>query len=99
MPATVDARVTPDEPIADAERQRRIENEIGDVLFVVANIARRWQVNPEEALRRSNGKFAQRFRSIEQALREQGRDVREATLREMEDLYQQAKHREGEPPV
>ena len=99
MPATVDVPVTPDEPIDGAERRQRIENEIGDVLFVVANIARRWQINPEEALRRSNRKFTQRFHAIEQALREQGRDVREATLSEMEDLYQQAKCREGERPA
>ena len=41
----------PDEPIADADRLSRVEGELGDVLFVIANIARRWGINPEEALR------------------------------------------------
>jgi tetrapyrrole methylase family protein/MazG family protein len=93
--ATVDAPPTPDEPIDDADRQSRVESEIGDVLFVIANIARRWQVNPEEALRKSNAKFERRFRYIEDRLREQGRDVQDASLIEMEALYQDGKRREG----
>jgi tetrapyrrole methylase family protein / MazG family protein len=96
LPATIDAEVTPDEPIADPERQARIAAEIGDILFVVANIARRWNVNPEEALRHSNRKFARRFEHIERRLAEQGRDVRDAGLREMEDLYQEVKRLERE---
>ena len=94
MPATVDAEPTPDEPVADPAQQARIEAEIGDILFVVANIARRWSVNPEEALRASNRKFESRFRYIEQKLAEQGRNIRDATLREMEDLYQEGKRNE-----
>jgi len=94
MPATVDAAVTPDAPVEDPARRTRIESEIGDILFVIANIARRWQVNPEEALRRSNAKFARRFRFIEERLAQQSRNVREASLREMEDLYQEAKRNE-----
>lgn len=97
LPATVDAEVTPDEPIAEPERRERIENEIGDVLFVIANIARRWKINPEEALRRSNEKFARRFAYIEQRLQEQGRDIRETSLREMENLYQEGKRLEKAP--
>ena len=65
------------------------------MLFVIANIARRWQVNPEEALRNSNAKFERRFRYIEDRLREQGRGVQEASLIEMEELYQDGKRREG----
>ena len=95
MPADVDVAVTPDEPVDDAARLSRIEGEIGDILFVIANIARRWGVNPEEALRRSNHKFMDRFRYVEQRLAEQGRTVQEATLREMEDLYQAGKSREA----
>lgn len=94
MPANVDLPHTPDEHIADPDLLDRVEGEIGDVLFVIANIARRWGVNPEEALRRSNAKFERRFRYIEDRLREQGRDIRHATLLEMEDLYQEGKRRE-----
>lgn len=92
--ATVDAPVHQDPPPFDAERQQRIESELGDVLFVVANIARRWHVNPEEALRSSNRKFARRVAYIEQRLKEQGRTLRDATLNEMEVLYQEGKQAE-----
>ncbi len=94
MPATVDAEPTPDEPIEDEERRRRVEEEIGDILFVVANIARRWRVNPEQALRKSNAKFERRFRYIEQALAAQSKDIRSATLQEMEEAYQRCKQKE-----
>lgn len=96
IPATVDAEPTPDTPIEDAAAKERIESELGDILFVIANIARRWQVNPEEALRNSNAKFERRFRYIEDRLREQGCDIRDASLIEMEELYQEGKRREKE---
>lgn len=92
--AGVESPVVPDAPIDDPARRDRIEGEIGDVLFVVANIARRWGVNPEEALRRSNAKFARRFRAIEAGLRDRGKPLTEATLQEMEEIYQAAKRRE-----
>lgn len=91
IPAAVDMPPVPDDPIEDPERLDRIEGEIGDVLFVIANIARRWGVNPEEALRRSNRKFAGRFKHIESGLALNSKSIREATLLEMEKLYQEAK--------
>lgn len=95
MPATVEAPIVPDAPVGPAERRARIEQEIGDVLFVVANIARRWGVNPEEALRHSNRKFARRFRYIERQLAAQGRELSDVSLHEMEALYQQGKSGEA----
>lgn len=77
----------PDEEVTDPERKGRIEGELGDVLFVVANIARRWGINPEEALRRSNNKFADRFQAIERGLKSLGKTPATATLQEMETLY------------
>jgi tetrapyrrole methylase family protein / MazG family protein len=95
--ATAEAPVEHDAPPFDDERQRRIEGELGDVLFVVANIARRWHVNPEEALRASNRKFERRVRYIEKTLRQQNRSLRDATLMELEALYQEGKRAEREP--
>ncbi len=92
--AGVDAPVVPDPPARDEDAQARISSEIGDVLFVVANIARRWQINPEEALRASNAKFERRVRYIEARLQEQGRELKSATLAEQEALYQDGKRRE-----
>jgi uncharacterized protein YabN with tetrapyrrole methylase and pyrophosphatase domain len=90
VPARVDAEVVEDQALAEEVRDRA-EAEIGDVLFVMANIARRWGVNAEEALRRSTRKFERRFRSIETGLAEQGTDVQRASLVEMEEVYQAAK--------
>ena len=102
IPASVDGPRTRDLPVEDAARQERIEGELGDVLFVIANIARRWQVNPEEALRKSNAKFERRFRYIENRLRAQELDIRDVTIQQMEELYQEGKRLEREsvdPPA
>ncbi|MEZ6122646.1 MAG: nucleoside triphosphate pyrophosphohydrolase [Planctomycetaceae bacterium] len=94
IPATTAPPMLPDEPVADPERRQRMESELGDVLFVVANIARRWGIQPEEALRKSNAKFSRRFQAIEAAMREQGISMQAATLDEMENAYQAAKRLE-----
>lgn len=68
-----------------------IEDEIGDLLFVVANLARFLQVDAEQALRKTNLKFRLRFAYLEQKLKSQNKDLREASLEEMEHLWQEAK--------
>jgi tetrapyrrole methylase family protein/MazG family protein len=92
--AHVEAEPVPDVPIDDPQRRSRVEDELGDILFVVANIARRWKIDPEEALRRSNGKFERRFRYIEEQLAAKSRTLADASLIEMEELYQQGKRLE-----
>jgi nucleoside triphosphate diphosphatase len=69
----------------------RLEEEIGDLLFAAANLARHLGVDGETALRRANGKFERRFRAIETALRAAGRNLEDASLDEMEELWQAAK--------
>ncbi|MCW5733150.1 MAG: nucleoside triphosphate pyrophosphohydrolase [Enhydrobacter sp.] len=69
----------------------RIEDELGDVLFALANLARHCKVDPEAALRSTNDKFERRFRYVEQQLALDGRKPAEATLEEMEALWQNAK--------
>jgi MazG family protein len=71
--------------------QDDIASEIGDLLFVVANLARHLNVDPEAALRSTNAKVVSRFKWIESALEKQGRTTAEATLDEMEALWQEAK--------
>lgn len=90
----IEATHTPDEKMDDEDRRQRAEDELGDVLFVLANIARRWKLNPEEALRRTNAKFKRRFRAIEQGLARIDKTVDDATLIEMEEQYQAEKMRE-----
>lgn len=90
---------TPDAPISDEARRQRAEGELGDVLFVLANIARRWKINPEEALRKTNAKFVRRFQAIERGLQGDGRSLESATLAEMEAYYQREKQREKQPPA
>jgi len=94
VPASIDLDPIPDQHIADLELKQRVENELGDVLFVMANIARRWGINPEEALRKSNAKFSRRFQAIEAAMKQQGVPMEDATLASMEKAYQQAKAQE-----
>ncbi len=93
VPAEVDSMVVPDATLPEGVRDRA-EEEIGDVLFVLANIARRWGINAEEALRRSTRKFERRFRAIESGLAERQVTVQDASLVEMEEVYQAAKAKE-----
>jgi len=72
----------------------RVADEIGDLLFALANLARHLKTDPEAALRACNAKFERRFRAIEQALAERGRSPKDASLEEMEALWQDAKRAE-----
>ncbi|HYC04791.1 MAG TPA: nucleoside triphosphate pyrophosphohydrolase [Azospirillaceae bacterium] len=74
--------------------QARIEDEMGDLFFALANLARRLEVDPETSLRGTNAKFERRFRQVEGWLAEQGRGPAEATLDEMEALWVRAKTEE-----
>jgi ATP diphosphatase len=67
------------------------KEEFGDLLFALANLARHRKIDPEQALRDANAKFARRFSSIEAELKSQGRTPQAATLDEMEALWQKAK--------
>ena len=68
-----------------------IEEELGDLLFTVANLARKLRVDPESALRATNGKFTRRFRAIEQRLAARGRALHDATPEELEREWQAVK--------
>jgi ATP diphosphatase len=70
-----------------------ITDELGDVLFCVVNVCRYLGVDPEMALRGANTKFERRFGYVEQRLREQGRSASEATLEEMDKLWDEGKRR------
>ncbi len=71
-----------------------IAEELGDLLFVVVNLARHLEVEPEAALRAANGKFERRFRFIEQALRDAGRPIENCSLDELDALWGEAKKQE-----
>lgn len=85
--------------IATQAPKERLADELGDVLFAVANLARHLQLDPETALRGTNRKFERRFRQIEHWLAEQGRTPTEATLEEMDGLWERAKREERNSPV
>ena len=76
--------------IPDALRQH-LEEEVGDLFFVLVNIARFLSLDPESALRKANRKFKQRFQWMEQQLRASGRSPHETSMTELESLWQQAK--------
>jgi tetrapyrrole methylase family protein/MazG family protein len=85
-----------DELVAARERADTDElaGEVGDLLFVVVNVARFLSIDPETALARSNRKFVRRFRYVETRIKEQGRELKNATLEEMDTLWDQAKENE-----
>jgi uncharacterized protein YabN with tetrapyrrole methylase and pyrophosphatase domain len=72
----------------------RLEDEVGDLLFVLVNIARYLALDPESALRKTNRKFRRRFEYLEGKLRERGRKPSEASAQEMEALWQESKQQE-----
>ncbi len=74
----------------------RVADELGDLLFVLVNLARRLEVDPEGAVRGANTKFERRFHRIEALLAEQNRTPTDASLEEMEELWQRAKREERE---
>ena len=74
-----------------AMSQPEVEEEFGDLLFVVANLARHLDVDPETALRAANAKFTRRFAFIEHALTQDGRTPAQSTLEEMDSLWDAAK--------
>ncbi|MDR6231023.1 ATP diphosphatase [Pseudomonas sp. SORGH_AS199] len=69
----------------------QVAEEVGDLLFVMVNLARHLQVDAEDALRQANAKFERRFRYIEEGLNAQGRTPQEASLEEMDALWDAAK--------
>jgi ATP diphosphatase len=83
------------EAALDFGRQDAIADEIGDLLFAVANLARHAKVDPESAIRGANAKFIRRFGFIERQLANQGITLAEATLDEMDQLWNEAKSLEG----
>ncbi|MEW6756228.1 MAG: nucleoside triphosphate pyrophosphohydrolase [Candidatus Latescibacterota bacterium] len=75
----------------ESGRQGQTAEELGDLLFALVNTARFLQVDPEEALRRAVDKFERRFRALERTFRQRGQDLTQATLAEMDEVWEQVK--------
>lgn len=76
-----------------ANKTENVEEEIGDLLFAVVNLARRLNVEPENALKKTNRKFRQRFKFIEKSLKTDGKSLDESNLEEMDALWNVAKNK------
>jgi len=81
-------------PQVAPELRSRLEDEVGDLFFVLVNIARYLSLDPESALRKTNRKFKRRFQWMEERLRANGRAPQQASMDELEALWQQAKQQE-----
>jgi MazG family protein len=77
------------------ELHQRLEDELGDLFFVLVNVARYLSVDPESALRKTNRKFRRRFEYLEQQLNAKGKKLDESSLDEMEELWQESKKKES----
>jgi tetrapyrrole methylase family protein/MazG family protein len=79
--------------------QERMESELGDLLFAIVNLGRFLSLNPEEALRKTIARFMRRFGYIEKNLHSQNRELQDASLEEMERLWESAKKKEREEAI
>src|SRR5262249_40884245 len=101
---TLDVVAKIEEEVAELRRavgvegRERVEEEMGDLLFSIANLARKLGVEPESALRKANEKFSERFEALERRFESRGRSVHDATLEEMEAEWQSVKDT-GRSPV
>ena len=75
--------------------KEKIADEFGDVLFALINYSRFLDINPDEALERTNRRFIQRFTHLEQAVVEDGKDLSDMPLAEMEEYWKMAKNQVG----
>ncbi|HXU46178.1 MAG TPA: nucleoside triphosphate pyrophosphohydrolase [Thermoanaerobaculia bacterium] len=82
------------EALADGAPREALREEVGDLLFTLANLARKLDLDPEAALAQANLKFRRRFESIEKALAATGKSPADSTLEEMDDLWAEAKRAE-----
>ena len=78
--------------LGDAEK---VEEEVGDLLFAVVNLARKLKVDGEVALQRATDKFATRFRQVESIAHERGLSLEKMTLAEMDEIWDEVKARRG----
>jgi uncharacterized protein YabN with tetrapyrrole methylase and pyrophosphatase domain len=79
---------------AGAGGARRTEEEVGDLLFAVSNLARFLKSDPESCLRRANRKFQGRFRALEQEVARRGKQVRECSPEDLDSIWEQVKRQE-----
>jgi len=92
--AELRAELAGDAAVRDETQRERLREELGDLLFVIANLARHLEVDPEAALAGANLKFRRRFSRVEEGLVARGRRLDEATLAEMDELWDEAKRGE-----
>ena len=82
--------------LKEAEQQNNkdhIEEEIGDVLFSIVNLSRFLEISADNALRRTNRKFINRFKKVEKGIEGKGKEMEEATLEEMDIIWNQSKEK------
>jgi MazG family protein len=95
---TVDEEMRELREAVDSADPAHIEEELGDLLFTVANLARKLRIDPESALRAANAKFTRRFRAVERRLAERGHSLHDATPEAMEREWQEVKRLPKEKP-
>ena len=81
--------------LTDRERQLRIEDELGDLLFANVNLVRHLKANPEQILRQANLKFEKRFRQVEQRVMNQGKQMADCSLEELDAIWNEVKKTSG----
>src|SRR4051794_27519445 len=89
--AKVDEEIRELHEAIDSGDETKVQEELGDLLFTIANVARKLNVNAEEALQSTNRKFRRRFESMEASVRASGQNLDQLTLEQMDELWDEAK--------
>src|SRR5437016_4674032 len=76
---------------AEAGKRERLEDEVGDLLFAIVNLARKLAIDPRAALERANDKFQRRFETVEQLAEARGLELGRASLEELDELWEEVK--------
>lgn len=87
----LDEEITEFKKALEENNPEKIEEELGDILFMIVNVSRFVKVNPEDALRKTIDKFIDRFQYIEKKASEKGKELSDMSLEEMDDLWNEAK--------
>jgi tetrapyrrole methylase family protein/MazG family protein len=95
--AKVDEEIKELKEALKSGKREEMEDELGDIIFMLVNLSRFMKVNPEDAHRKTISKFIRRFRYIEMKAAEQGRQLSDMTLAEMDKLWDEAKEEESRP--
>lgn len=93
--AKIDEELNEFKEAVEHDDKTHMEEELGDLLFAIVNLARHYEINPDSALQRTNRKFINRFQQMEIVLQQQGKQMTDCNLSELDEVWELIKHKKG----